>query len=50
MLNCFCLTRPKMPKYISRFITRIRNVIVEDKHLSRQLHAEPLSLMLHVAH
>lgn len=34
MLNCFCLTRPKMPKYISRFITRI-NVIRRTKHLRK---------------
>lgn len=35
MLNCFCLTRPKIPKYISRFITRIRNVVGKTKHLRK---------------
>lgn len=35
MLNCFCLTRPKIRKYISRFITRIRNVVGRTKHLRK---------------
>ena len=35
MLNCFCLTRPKIRKYISRLITRIKNVVGRTKHLRK---------------
>ena len=35
MLNCFCLTRPKILKYISRFIARIRNVVGRTEHLRK---------------